>query len=54
MGRKLEAVIMLRLSDELKAEAEQLAVALDRPVSWVIRHALELLVKAEKEKRDAG
>lgn len=52
MGRKLEAVIMLRVSDDLKVEAEKLAKLLDRPLSWVARQALERMIAAEKEKQN--
>lgn len=49
---KKTEILNLRVPPELKAQLEALALALDRPVAWVVRRALEEYVR--EEKKDAG
>lgn len=49
MAKKTEA-IAVRLPPALRADLVALAEKLDRPVSWVIRRALEAYLAGEKEK----
>lgn len=48
MARKTE-VVTLRLPPELRAELEALALEMDRPLSWVVRRALEAYLVKEKK-----
>lgn len=47
MAKKTET-INLRIPADLRAQLEALAVKLDRPLSWVVRRALEAYLVQEK------
>lgn len=46
----LNAPIAVRLSPELRERAEALGQKIDRPVSWIIRAALEEYLSREEKK----
>lgn len=45
---KMDAIVMVRLPAELKERAEQVGKEEDRPVSWLIRTALEEYLERRK------
>lgn len=51
MAKKTEAVT-LRIPPALRADLEALAKKMDRPLSWVVRRALEAFIA--EEKKNAG
>lgn len=44
----------VRLAPDMKAELTRIAAEMDRPVSWVIRHAVGEWLKAQSKPGRAG
>jgi predicted transcriptional regulator len=42
-----KGVLTIRLSSELQDRLEAIAVAVDRPIAWVVNRALEAFVESE-------